>query len=442
MGLKRRTILRTILAATVLALGVILLGLVQINLSFVKDDIEQFVRDSLELDVTFQGSLRLRLGPDPRIEATAIEIHKAGAVDEVLLRVDALSAHLKAVQVAGAQFDYCAALPSLGDDNKSNGPLPSIAADTVMATNLHIFCGDRRNEQTPDVVIGELYGSASASGAMAVAAQGRVNDLPIELEAHSGNLNALLTSPDDFPVRFGIASEGAEFRLEGAIDDPLGQFELRADASLQVEHAKRLLSDLGISIPEIAALEFAGQTWLNFDAAGIENIVGKIGDSDFTANGLARFSAGRNYYELDTRLSRLHPDLFGSAPVVSAENEGWETFDLQSLYDTLSEFDGKVHIAVDELGITDVQVEKLELDASLNDGSLVVSRYRMHFMGSPIEAEARLDMQGACGEFRAHGRVEGIDLKRLAEWVDSKFAIGGNLDRFEFNTHSCGNTFV
>ncbi len=91
MALKRRKTLKSILAAIVLAVGVVILGLVPINLSFVKDTIEQYVRENLDLDVTFKGPLRLRLGPNPRVKATAIEIHKLGAVDEVLARVAALS---------------------------------------------------------------------------------------------------------------------------------------------------------------------------------------------------------------------------------------------------------------------------------------------------------------------------------------------------------------
>ena len=118
MGLKRSTILKSILAATVLALGVIILGLVPINLSFVKDAIEQHVRENLDLEVTFQGPLRLRLGPNPRVEAATIEIHKLGAVDEVLARVAALSVnprlfeivrgrmHVKSIQMTDVEFDY------------------------------------------------------------------------------------------------------------------------------------------------------------------------------------------------------------------------------------------------------------------------------------------------------------------------------------------------
>ena len=41
MALKRHKILKSILAATALAFGVVFLGLVPINLSFVKDTIEQ-----------------------------------------------------------------------------------------------------------------------------------------------------------------------------------------------------------------------------------------------------------------------------------------------------------------------------------------------------------------------------------------------------------------
>ncbi len=291
MGLKRRTILKSILAATALALGVVILGLVPINLSFVKDAIEQHVRENLDLDVTFQGPLRLYLGLNPRVEAAAIEIHKLGAVDEVLARVAELSVnprlfeivrgriHMTSIQITDVEFDYCAAMPSFGNGEISTDPLPSIAAKTLVVTNLHMYCRDRRDGQKLDVVVTELNGSAPANEAMSATVRGRVNDLSIELEAHSGNLNALLARPESFPLQLSIAAQGAEFRLEGAINDLFGRLELRADTSFRSQNPQSLLSDLGISIPEVAEFEFAGQAWLNFSAVGIENLVGKIGNS-------------------------------------------------------------------------------------------------------------------------------------------------------------------
>jgi len=454
MSLKRRKILKSILAATVLALGVVILGLVPINLAFVKDTIEHYAQENLDLDVTFQGPLRLRLGPNPRVEAAAIEIHKLGAVDEVLARVAALSVnprlfeivqrrlHMKAIQISGVRFDYCAALPSFGDDKNGTEPLPSIAVKSLTVSNLHIYCGDSSVEQTLKVVVAELHGSAPANEAMSATVKGRINDLPIELEAHSGNLNALLANPDTLPFRLSIAAKGAEFRLEGAINDPFGRFELGADTSLRVQNPQNLLSNLGISIPELAEFEIAGQASLNIDGVGVENLVGKLGNSNIDARVLARFSPERNYYEVDAHLSRLQPELFGSASVTSEENDNLEAVDLRSLFDTLREFDGMIHVSVDELTSAAVHIENLDLDAKLSNGSLDLSRFQMLFMGSPIEAEARLDMQGECGEFRVHGRATGVDLKLLTELLDNKFAIAGNVDRIEFKSRSCGNTLT
>ncbi len=454
MGLKRSTILKSILVATVLALGVIILGLVPINLSFVKDSIEQQVRENLDLDVTFHGPIRLRLGPNPRVDAVAIEIRNPGAVDEVLARIAELSVnprlfeivrgrmHMKAIQITGAQFDYCAAWPSFGYDEIGTEPLSSIAAHTLIVTNLHFYCGDRRDEQTFNVVVAELNGSAPADEAMSATLRGRVNDLSIELEVDSGNLNALLASPETFPLQLRIAAQGSEFRLAGVISEPLGRFELRADTSLRAESPQSILSDLGISIPEVAEFEFAGQAWLNFDAGGIENLVGKIGNTNFDASGLARFSSERDYYEVDAHLGRLQSHLFGSSAVISEEVDDLEAVDLLSLFDTLREFDGKAHVTVDRLTGAAVHIDNVELDVSLSDGSLALSRFHMLFMGIPIEAEARLDMQGECGEYRAHGRATGVDLKLLSKLLDNKYAIAGSLGRIEFNIRSCGNTLI
>ena len=99
-------------------------------------------------------------------------------------------------------------------------------------------------------------------------------------------------------------------------------------------------------------------------------------------------SSERNYYEVDAHLNRLQPDLFGSASVISEENDDLEVVDLRSLFDALREFDAKIHVTVDRLTSAAVHVDDLELAASLSDGSLVLSRYHMLFMGSQVEAEA------------------------------------------------------
>jgi len=452
MGLKRRTILRSILAATVLALSAIILGLVPVSLSFVKDSIEKRLRENLDLDVTFKGPLRLRLGPNPRVEAAAIEIRKAGAVDEVLARVAAVSVnprlfeimwgrmHLKAVQITGLEFDYCAALPSFGNEETGTDSPPSIAAKTLVVTNLHIYCGDLKDARSLDIVVAELHGSAPADEAMSATVRGRINELPIELEVRSDNLNALLANRETFPLQLSIVAQGAEFHLDGAVNEPHGRIELRADASFRAEKPQSLLSNLGISIPDIAEFEIVGEAWLNFDAVGVENLVGTIGNSNIDARGLVRFSSERNYFEVDANLSRLHADLFGSTSIVSAENDGLVAADLRSVFDALREFDGKFHVTVDQLTGAAVHIENLGLDASLSDGSLILSRYQMGYMGSLIEAEARLDMQGECGEFRAHGQATDVDLKLLSELLATNFAIAGNLDRIEFDTISCGNS--
>ena len=168
MGLKSSEILKSILAATVLALGLLISGLVPINLSFVKSTIEQHVRENLDLDVTFQGPLRLRLGPKPRVDGAAIEIRKLGAANEVLARVDAVSLsphlieilrgriHVESLHIAGVEFDYCAELPALGNDETSAKPLPSIAANDLTVTNLQLYCGTPGDEQKLKVVVEEL----------------------------------------------------------------------------------------------------------------------------------------------------------------------------------------------------------------------------------------------------------------------------------------------
>ena len=42
---------------------------------------------------------------------------------------------------------------------------------------------------------------------MSATVRGRINDLSIELEAHSENLNTLLASPGIFPLQLSIAAQ-------------------------------------------------------------------------------------------------------------------------------------------------------------------------------------------------------------------------------------------
>ncbi len=394
----------SILAATGLALGMVILGLVPINLSFVKNNIEQHLRENLGLDVTFQGPLRLRLGPKPRVDGAAIEIRKLGAANEVLARVDAVSLsphlieilrgriHVESIHIADVAFDYCAELPAFGNNETSAEPLPSIAANDLKVTNLQLYCGTPGDELSLNVVVAELNGSAPANESMSGTVRGRVKDLPIELEAHGGSLNSLLASPDSFPLQLSISPQGAEFRLEGVINDPLDRLELRADTSLRAKNAQSILSKLGMSVSEVAEIEFSSEVWLDDGTFGIESFVGKLGRTAIDARGLARFSLERRYYELDVQLGQLQAGLFGSESVMSEENDDSEAFDLPPLFNALRDFDGNIQVTADQLTDGVIRVDNLELEGSLSDGNLVLSRYQMHLMGSPFEGEARLDL--------------------------------------------------
>ena len=87
-SIKRKLLASTLLIAVLLTcFG---LGVLPINLFFVKSTISEAVREQLGADLDIQGPLRLRLGFNSSLSASAVSLSMPGSADQPLITIEKL----------------------------------------------------------------------------------------------------------------------------------------------------------------------------------------------------------------------------------------------------------------------------------------------------------------------------------------------------------------
>ncbi len=456
----RRKILKSILVMVVLSVFMVITGLVPIGLSFTKGTLGRYAEENLNADLEIHGPIRLRLGLNAYLEAAAVEVRKAGALDEVLAQVAVLSAsldlfallrgdlHIKSIQIDGVKIDYCAALPSIGATGVSEESSPptnrttSIATDSVVVTGVEIDCADQSIEQSPNIVVDEIRGSAPTGQAVSLSANGRISSALFQIEAQGGNLNTMLESLDGFPLRVVATAEGASIVLTGEVDEFLGELEFNTQVDLSVKSARDFLGNLGIDIPDVGGLEVSAQARLNNESARVEKFKVRIGRNEIDGTANAGFDSERDHFEIDARAGHIDFSSFGLSSGQSNLTEDLTSIEFQALFDNLRKFDGHAHVVIDQLAGGEMRLDGVEVDVSLSDGLLDVSSSANYFMGGSFSAEAGLDLRSECEVFSAHARASGIDLKLLTELANYEIPLSGSLGEFEIRAESCGSTLM
>ena len=91
MVLKIKRYLLVALLVILVLVGSVGLGLVPINLFFAKSTISMAVRDSLGAELDIHGTLQIRLGFRPVLNAAEISLYSPGLEGQPLLQIDNLT---------------------------------------------------------------------------------------------------------------------------------------------------------------------------------------------------------------------------------------------------------------------------------------------------------------------------------------------------------------
>jgi len=411
------------LLISALVVGVLLatigFGLAPINLFFVKPAISELINSNLGMDLEIHGPLRIRFGRAPALTASGITLRFPAADDKPLMQIEQLAIKprllalldgdifLRSINAAGIDFDYCQGGPpnsgAISEPTSHRESLPSIAIDQLRIQDIRLLCSNEERELAFLPQHLDLEASAPLNGPIEASLAGRSDEHDIYLTLSSGSLALLLEDSASFPFELKLQARDSEISVSGSVSAPLSEPEITVKGELvsgQMEHA--------------------------------------TGNRRISLSGMARSFSSRPYFEVDAKLEQIDLQRLVDGAEEQGENE--ESADFRPAFEFLARFDARANIKIERLLNAPLPVDDLMLEASLEEGVLDLSRAELLLAGSPVAAEASLDMRTDCVRLTGGLQISNFDLGQLNRLFDDDASLSGRLDGAELGSSSCGDT--
>jgi len=419
-GKIKKTLLTSALVIAVL-LAAVGFGLVPVNLFFAKSAITELIADELGVDLDIQGPLRIRFGPVPSLSASGINLHLPGNEGNPLLQIDQLAIkprlmdlldgdiYLRNFKAQGIEFDYCQhGLPEnreISVSTEDEAPLPPIAVDQFQIRDSRFICTD--DENRPEFVprLLNLAGSLPLNGQMELSLIGSIDEHEIQLALSGGSLTELLSDPVSFPFDVKLQFPDSEILVVGNVASPFSDAEIRLKGEVNSGRMERV-----------------------------------TGNHHLLLNIFAHGFTSRPYFEIGAQLEQI--DLQRLKDASENPEENGEPFSFQYVYEFLAQFDAKVTIRIDRLLNAPLPVDEVVLEASLEKAVLDISKAEWRLAGSPVVAEASLDMNSDCAPLRSEFRLSEFNLDHLNLFLSDDAGLGGRVEEIELGSQSCGKTVL
>ena len=201
MAIKPGKILWITLLLVLLLVGGVGLGIIPVNLFFAKKAITAQIQEHTGWRLDINGSLSLRLGPRPVLQASGLEVTGPASANHLVLEADNLLIRTKISSLLKVRLDVTE-LQLLG-----------IRPD---------FCAFSRCEVTALPRSLDLIGSAPFGKSLSIEIHGEHPGGDLFLSAESGNLGMLLEDPADYPVALKLNTFGSDLTVEAAVDQYQG----------------------------------------------------------------------------------------------------------------------------------------------------------------------------------------------------------------------------
>jgi len=441
----------TLLAIVVLVVSVGL-GLVPVNLFFAKTTISEAVRDIFGVELDIRGSLRIRFGLRPALNASEITLIYPGAEDQPLVQIDSLtirprlldvlggSIHLRGLRASGIIFNYCPDQLPLMDPEPGGLDLPSIALDTLRLEDIQPRCAkpEHRLAFLPGHL--DLNASAPLDKPVRLEIKSRNSDESMLLTALGASLESLLQNPPEYPVELQLSAFTSELSISGVVRSPLSEPVLNARIQLDSERPSVLMDVFGVEIPDMEPLRIDLNAQARADEIRLDRLEGTLGGNSFTLTGLARNFSARPYFEIDAQLAHLDLEQLTANLDQNSGKGDMDPASLQPIFDVLAQFDAKAKVKIDHLLNAPLQMDRLVFDTSLHDGVLSLEHSEVLVAGSPLTVQAALDMRSDCAQLTSELRISNVDLSYLNTFLEAGSKIGGRVDQATVSSNSCGNT--
>ena len=240
----RRSVTRIFRGLVVLAVALVVTVtaiLLTVDPEDYRDYIAEQASDALGRSVTLAGAIDLQIGTRPVLVVTDVRVaNPAGFVEPDMAQVDRLEIVVDLfsllggrIQVERLAIDGASVVLARNADGDGNWAFGSAApadaepdgqAETALPDFADIRVSDAvityRNAEGIDrtVAFDSLTVRAPAAAQATMNAQGRVDDLPVSVDATTGSLTALLQGDEPWPLSATVALGSAQITLDGSVD--------------------------------------------------------------------------------------------------------------------------------------------------------------------------------------------------------------------------------
>ena len=406
-----------ILWVTLAVIGVfivsIAVGLLPFNLFFAKDTITDWVQENAGVQLEIEGPLRLRLGPRPRLTASGIQITLPEASEVPSITAETLSVQPVISNLLRGSIDL--------SDIRGKG----------IAQNL---CPE---EVCPPGLIPERFELNAA------ARQGQPLFIEIKDDDVSGDFRLsfkgdpfmeLLEDPQDYPLEFEIDALSAHLAGEGTVSSPFSTPSFSGRLEIETQDSPTLLATAGIPPSIQGALKVHTSVEASAEEVILRGLDGSMGDYRILLDASAMDFTTRPRFEIDGSLNTL--DL-GDFDKESEQDTG--DFHLAPYLDLLDQFDGSFEFKVGEVTGLPLSIQELFLEATVENGLLLVRSADAFIAGSPVKMSGRLDSHSDCPSLESSWQLVDFQFHQFEPVIEPIEDFSAGASKIHVSHNSCGS---
>ncbi len=359
-----------------------------------KDLVAQQVKAATGRDLVLAGDVKVGLSLIPHLEIDQVSFRNADWGSEPqMLKLDRLEADIAIIPLLSSQIrirqirlvgaDILLETDKNGQGNwvmgaasggSGSAPLPQISQVAIENAKLRWKNGVTGKTRTFEVDKLTLAPS-DAVGNLAVAFDGKVDSVPINLKGITGTLANFTQGP--LPINATGQIAGGDLAVKGEIADPAAVKGVALEVTLNGKAASDLGALFGATLPPLGAYQLRTKVGGGADGKFVfDGLAGKVGNTDFT--GRIEIDPATTPVTIDAALASSHLDLadFGIKPndkksttpsdgkVFSADP--WDLTGLQAV-------NGQFRLNVQRAILGDTTLDNLVGEGALQAGALKIT---------------------------------------------------------------------
>jgi uncharacterized protein involved in outer membrane biogenesis len=404
-----------------------------IDFNAYKDLVTEQVKAATGRDLVLAGDVRVALSLTPRLEVDQVSFRNADWGSEPqMVKIDKLEADVDLIPLLSSQIrikrlhligaDILLETDAKGQGNwvmgnagggaSTSAPLPELDEASIESSRIRFK--DGTTGKLRSIAVDKLtIEPADTAGTLAVAFDGKVDDVPLSVKGVTGGLKSFVQGPLSIDATGQLA--GNDLGVKGVIAQPSKLEGITLELYLAGSSTDKLAALAGIDAPKLGAVQFRSKLTETDGKYVLDGIAAKLGGSDLTGKialdrtqATPSIDAGLVSSHLDLADFGIHADdksaAAGDGRVFSAapwDFSGLKALDGQVRLNVQQLIAGKTTLrnVIGEFALKSGLLKVTSLTANLGDGSVGLAA-NVNGGVSPATIEAR---------FRANN-VDGVPL--------------------------------